>query len=187
MLPTQKKELRQALLKRRLEIPEKERAALDRALSSRIAAHPYFQKATAILGYSPMRAEPNLMPLFESALAQGKAVFFPRCVENGMQFYRFHSCEELTPDRYGIPSPPTENEVLKQTANALCIVPGLAADRQGARLGYGGGFYDRFLPSFEGHVLFALYERFVLDTLPCDAHDFKISTLITEKEEVRYV
>ena len=105
-----------------------------------------------------------------------------------MRFLRFEGEARLEKDRFGILSPAREAAEAVPTKKTLCIVPGLAAGRDGTRLGYGGGFYDRFLPRFEGYLLFPLYERFVFDTLPHECHDFLIDPagIITEKGETAY-
>ena len=100
-----------------------------------------------------------------------------------MRFLLFEGEHALTPDRFAIPSPRAEAPEVSVTAHTLCLAPGLAAGRDGTRLGYGGGFYDRFLPRFTGKLLFPLYARLVFDTLPHEAHDFLIdpTRMITEK------
>ena len=100
-----------------------------------------------------------------------------------MRFLAYLGRDKLPPDRFGIPAPPTDAPEAHFTEKTLCIIPGLAADKTGTRLGYGGGFYDRFLPRFEGKILFALYSAMICDTLPRDENDFQISPMhiITEK------
>ncbi len=176
-----KKELRRELLAARLLISEDEKRTLDGALCAALAAHPLFAAADGVLGYLPMRGEPDLTPLFTRARELGKRVFLPRCDKDGMTFHLFEGWDKLTPDRFAIPAPAPTAPVLTDTQNALCLLPGLAADKQGFRLGYGGGFYDRFLPHFEGYLIFPIYARFVLDTLPHEAHDQIITHIITEK------
>ena len=83
-----------------------------------------------------------------------------------MQFYLFEGEARLTPDRFGIKAPPPTAKRLTADEKTLCILPGLAADTQRHRLGYGGGFYDKFLQTFGGNTLFALYHCFLLDALP---------------------
>ena len=100
-----------------------------------------------------------------------------------MRFLQYTAENALTPDRFGIAAPPSSAKEATPTAQTLCIVPGLAAGKDGARLGYGGGFYDRFLPTFQGTALFAVYEQFLFDTLPHEAHDHPLTYIITEKGE----
>ncbi len=186
MQPTDKRALRRQLLAVRAAISAEEKCLLDGALCRSIAAHRYFGAADALLCYLPMRGEPDLTPLFAIAKARNIPVYLPRCDENGMRFLLFTSENEPVPDRFGILAPPADAPEAALTADTLCLAPGLAAGRDGTRLGYGGGFYDRFLPRFGGYVLFPLYARLVLDTLPCEAHDYLIDpqSIITEKGEI---
>ncbi|MBE6581417.1 MAG: 5-formyltetrahydrofolate cyclo-ligase [Ruminococcaceae bacterium] len=184
MEAAEKKALRHALLHARTSISKEEKKALDQALCRAIVAHGRFSGADAVLCYLPIRGEPDLTPLFEVAKAHDIPIFLPRCEGDSMRFLRYTVKSELTPDRFGIMAPPSTADEAMPTAQTLCIVPGLAAGRDGTRLGYGGGFYDRFLPRFEGFSLFAVYERFVLDTLPHEPHDHPLTHVITEKGEL---
>ncbi|MBE6603709.1 MAG: 5-formyltetrahydrofolate cyclo-ligase [Ruminococcaceae bacterium] len=180
---TDKKALRAELLAKRKAISSEEKARLDAALVKHIAEHPAFLSANALLCYLPIRGEPDLTPLLALAESRDIPVYLPRCDKNGMRFLLYTEQACLTPDRFGILAPGNDAQEVAPTARTLCLVPGLAAARDGTRLGYGGGFYDRFLPHFEGKTLFALYEQFVFDTLPHGAYDFLIDpkSIMTEK------
>lgn len=186
MTRERKASLRRALLAARRAISAKERAVLDGTLVRRIAALDSFFRARALIGYWPTKGEIDLTPLFEIAKAEGKPIYLPRCAADGMRFYRYEGADALSPDRFGIPAPAPEAELPADTADTLCILPGLAADKAGHRLGYGGGFYDRFLPHFNGETLFALYDRFLVDELPHEPHDMPVTHIVTEKGEYRY-
>ena len=101
-----------------------------------------------------------------------------------MSFHLFEGEEALVPDACRIPAPPKTAPVAVPTKNTLCLVPGLAADKQGARLGYGGGYYDRFLPAFLGVSLFPLYSCFLCNALPREETDVPVSHILTEKGEL---
>ena len=173
---------RKELLALRRAMPKEEHAALDAALVAHIAAHPYFLNADALLGFFAMRGEPDLSPLYRMAMARGVPVYLPRVKDGEMRFYRFEGEDALTPDDFGVLSPSEAAEVVP-TTRTLCLLPGLAADKSGVRLGYGGGFYDRFLPSFTGKVIFPLYSRFLVERLPAEPTDCLIACIITEKGE----
>ena len=101
-----------------------------------------------------------------------------------MFFHTVGGVNELLPDRYGIPAPAADAPRACSNARTLCLLPGLAAGKDGTRLGYGGGFYDRFLATFEGTTLFPVYSRLVFDTLPSEAHDRRVDHILTEKGEI---
>lgn len=177
----EKKALRRRLISERKAIDGAEKAALDRVLCAHIAEAEVFRKADLVLGFLPIRGEPDLTPLLPLALASGKAVALPRCRDGEMRFLAFTDKTVCVPDQFGILAPPEGSASVHCTENTLCLLPGLAAGRDGTRLGYGGGFYDRFLSTFPGHTLFALYQRFLFPTLPTDSLDHPAEIIITEK------
>ena len=183
MQTADKKALRSTLLAARAALSHDTKQQLDEALCRAIATNKRFLTADALLAYLPIRGEPDLTALFDIAIARGIKVFLPRCEDGGMRFLQYTAKNALTPDRFGILSPAPDAEEAAPTAQTLCIVPGLAAGKDGSRLGYGGGFYDRFLPTFKGTALFAVYEQFLFDTLPHEAHDYPLAHIITEKGE----
>lgn len=179
----EKAALRGELLALRRAIQGEERAALDAALTRHIAAHRYFKNADAVLGFVAMRGEPDLSPLYRMAMARGVPVYLPRVTGREMHFYRYEGEGTLTPDRFGILSPSEAAVEAVPTPQTLCLLPGLAADKSGARLGYGGGFYDRFLQGFTGKAIFPIYSRLLVEHLPTEPTDVPIPCVITEKGE----
>ena len=170
----------------RLAISPAQKAKDDAALCAAIARHEAFLEADLILGFFAVRGEPDLSPLYEEAQRRGIPVAFPRCVGKELFFHTVKGVNELLPDRFGIPAPTPEAPPAYMTERTLCLLPGRAAGRDGTRLGYGGGFYDRFLATFEGITLFPIYERLVFDTLPADTLDRPVDHIITEKGERIY-
>ena len=169
----------------RRDIPATERTAWDAILCAKIQALEVFAHATALIAYWPTKGEIDLTPLFDIPTKRGIPVYLPRTEADGMRFYRFTSTDALSLDRFGIPSP-TGEPLPENTAGMLCLLPGLAADKNGYRLGYGGGYYDRFLCSYQGNLVFPLYDCFVFDHIPHEAHDVQIPLIITEKGAYRY-
>ncbi|MBQ3483814.1 MAG: 5-formyltetrahydrofolate cyclo-ligase [Clostridia bacterium] len=179
----QKRALRAQCLAARAALPLKEKHALDAALCRVIAESAAFAHADLLLLFSPVRGEPDLTPLAALAVARGIPVAFPRTESKEMTFH-IASPEDLTErDRFGIPVPYADAPLAHCTARTLCVLPGLAAGLDGTRLGYGGGFYDRFLATFKGSCLFPLYDFLVFPTLPFEDHDFRVAALVTEKGE----
>ena len=183
MSNVEKAALRRLLLAKRKEFTKGERALLDAAILRGIEGHSAFLQADALLCFYPVRGEIDVRPLFAVAEKRGVPVYLPRCERGAMRFFRYEGEACLVPDAHGIPSPPCSAPEVAPTAKTLCLLPGLAADKSGVRLGYGGGYYDRFLPEFPGVSLFPVYGAFLFDVLPREATDIPVSHIITEKGE----
>jgi 5,10-methenyltetrahydrofolate synthetase len=178
-----KQELRAALKKRRAEIPTDERREMDGRIVANLAASELFQNASALLVYAPLDGEINLLPLVRIARERGIPVAFPRCdVEtNTMRFYCLLPTARLTEGAYRIPEPPDDAPLCEPDARALCILPALSFDPRGARIGYGKGYYDRYLATFPGIRVGAVYSKMILKTVPAEPHDLPVSFLVTER------
>ncbi len=178
----QKKELRRKVKERRDSLPDEGKQMADAAIVGRIAASDAFQAAGAILLYAPHGSEINLLPLVRTARREGKLVAFPRCnIEtHTMQFLVLTPEARLMPGAYGIPEPPADAPICPMDEKTLCILPGLTFDPTGGRLGYGAGYYDRFLSDFPGVRMGAVYESLVVREVPTEAHDIPVEWLITE-------
>ncbi len=177
-----KQELRAAVKAKRDAIPADEKKQADAAILARILASEEYRNASAILLYAPYGSEINLLPLVRAAREAGKPVAFPRCdtAQNTMQFYVLEPHARLQPGAYNIPEPPADAPLCPLDERTLCILPGLTFDASGGRLGYGKGYYDRFLATFKGVTVGALYERLLVKEVPTDAHDIPVQLLFTE-------
>ena len=180
----EKKRLRAHFLALRAQIPTAKKAALDAALCRSVAAHPAFAACDVLLCFAPVRDEPDLTDLYRLARELNKQTAFPRCTGTQMSFHTVASEDALEKGRFGIPTPKKEAPLAALGSRTLCLVPALSATRDGARLGYGGGFYDRFLESFPGISLLPLYSALVCDTLPLEPTDQVIRHILTEKGEL---
>ncbi len=178
--------LRKSFFQQRNEMGEAERNRISEALVTALSNHPVFLKAQTILLYYPVRNEPSILPLAEKAFSLGKAVAFPisdpkTCT---LSFHRVSSLSELSEGAYAIPEPtldlpPAENDTL-----TLCVVPALSFDRSGYRLGYGKGYYDRFLTTFRGNSVGLCPFSFLSDSLPRDPYDKQVDLILTERGEL---
>ena len=177
----QKRALRAQYLSLRASLEKQERDACDAALCRRIASLSAFSESDLVLGFCAVRGEPDLTALYELALQRGKKLAFPRCEGQVMRFHTVASLAELTAGRFGIPAPAPDAPPALLTPHTLCILPALAATSTGERLGYGGGFYDRFLPHFCGRTVLPIYEKFLCPTLPQEATDRAADCILTEK------
>ena len=181
---TEKQILRRELLALRNAISLEDKRVWDAAINRAIMEHERFKQARNILAYYPIDSEPDIRPALERALRQGKRIYLPRCepATREMAFHQARSLEGLQPGAYGIPEP-EGNCALSIVNCALCIVPGVAFDANGFRLGYGGGYYDRFLARHgDLRTLGVCYEVLLRDSLPGDATDIAVKRVITEGE-----
>ena len=179
-----KQQLRALLKDKRAALPPETKKEWDRAIVKRISASPLFRDASALLLYAPLRGEIDLIPLVRAARSMGKPVAFPRCNPEDctMLFYELKPDARLVSCAYGIPEPAADAPLLTPDEKALCILPGLTFDQRGNRLGYGKGYYDRFLSTFPGITAGAVYASFVAVQVPTDPHDLPVDLLFTDKE-----
>ncbi len=177
----EKKALRSALRQKRRSFSPHDCEHWDNALCTHLLSLPEYARANTIFCYVSTPEEPGTQSLLAMALADGKQLCVPRCKGDGiMDLCLISSLADLHSGKMGILEPlphaltPTPAEV------DLAIIPCLACTRDGLRLGMGGGYYDRFLPQFSGDAVMLCREALVLDTLPTEAHDCPVPTLVTE-------
>ena len=129
------------------------------------------------------RGEVDTFPLLNAALAQGKTLAVPLCTAPGVMEARIlRTAAALRPGRFGLLEPLADSAVLLPEKIALCVTPCLCAAPDGTRLGYGGGYYDRFLPQAENAVYAALCRAALLSpALPHEAHDVPMHCVVTEQ------
>ena len=183
-LIAEKKHLRAHFSALRKALTTEEKTALDAALCRAVAAHKAFLSCDLLLCFFPVRDEPNFTALYELARKRGVKTAFPRCVGTQMTFHVIGDERELEAGRFGIPTPPESAPLAKCTARTLCLLPALSVAKDGTRLGYGGGFYDRFLEGFSGVTLLPIYSTLVCDALPREQTDIPATYILTEKGEI---
>ncbi len=177
-----KKHIRAELKKQREAITDKE--LLSDKIADAFLSSDIYKKADTLLLYYSVGSEVSTSRILKSALKDKKRVAFPVCVDsNGfMEFYYITDEAELVEGMYGIKEPCEESEKYDFSHSGLCVVPGLSFDRKGYRIGYGKGYYDRFLLQFNGISAGLCYEALVSEELPTDAYDKKVNYLITDKK-----
>lgn len=169
--------------------PADERRAMDAAIADGVAALPVFAQADGVFTYLSFGAEVDTRGLIERAWDAGKAVCLPRVVPDTrrMRWYAVDSLDGLERGPLGVEEPaadPTRETVPGDFRAPLALVPGLAFDCAGYRLGYGGGFYDTFLPTFPGSSIGPCRAAQFVDRLPHDAHDVPVDLVVTEQGAV---
>ncbi len=143
------------------------------------------RSATTLLTYYPRQGEINLLPLAQICRARGIRIAYPVCLEEkGIMEFRYVADEStLIPGKFGLLEPgPSAPRYEERKPGDICLVPGLLFDRKGGRLGYGGGYYDRFLSDFPGIRIGLTMRALLTDKpLPCGRFDLPVHVLITEK------
>lgn len=145
-----------------------------------------FKHADIVLLYAPIKSEIDVMPIALSALEKGKRVAFPRCnkEERTMKFHFITSLDDFEIGAYGIREPKEELEVydpVRASGVVVCFLPGLAFDVYGYRLGYGKGYYDKFLNSYSGCTIGITYTELIAPSLPKGKFDIPCNIMLTEK------
>ncbi|MBQ5634028.1 MAG: 5-formyltetrahydrofolate cyclo-ligase [Clostridia bacterium] len=180
-----KKKARLELSKIRADIYDKQK--YSELLCNGIEALKEYKDADVILLYFPTRSEPDISALADIARRDGKKIAFPISVTKDctLDFRFISSPDELELGAYGIREPRADAERATLSDRTLCIVPALAVDADGYRLGYGKGYYDRFLSTFEGNAVVAIHSSLVCERLPRNDTDIPIKTIITETGAIR--
>ena len=162
---------------------EAARRALDAALCERLTALPCLQTCSALLLYFPVGSEIDLLPLAAFAFARGIPVGFPVCLAEPKRliFRQATPQTRFVCGKFGIPVPPEGAPQLVPDEQTVCLLPALGYDRGLNRLGYGGGYYDRFLQTFPGLAVGVCRENAFCPTVFPEPHDLPVDLLITEK------
>ncbi len=183
----EKAALRRFYREKRKAISPQQKAILDAGLFQTVFADEAARSAKKLLLFASLPAEPDTAPMLHAALEHGYVVALPFCLEQQgeMCFYQITSEDTLLTSvsgQYGISVPqPLPQRELTDFSDALCLVPGLVFDRCGYRLGYGGGYYDRFLSRHpEIRTAGLVYSDFVAEALPIEPFDMYVELLYTE-------
>lgn len=182
-----KKNLRREMKALRKNIPASDKTELDRKMREQLFASPEYRKAELLLTFISFGDEPDTRAVLERAWQDGKVTAVPRCLpEHKMSFYIIRSFDDCKEGAYGIPEPLEEcAEAETDGENILCLVPGLAFSKDGGRLGYGGGYYDRFLCRHENIKAFGYCaDMFIKEDVPLEDTDIKLCGLITDTEVI---
>ena len=186
LIKKEKDAIRKACASLRDSISKEEHLAFDTKIINTASSLISFRHADIILLYAPIKSEIDVMPIFDLAKERGKRVAFPRCniEERTMKFHFVSSMNDLEIGAYGIREPKENMPVYNPEETqgvAICFVPGLAFDVYGYRLGYGKGYYDKFMNVFRGSTIGVAYTSQILPSLPRGKFDKHCDALITEK------
>ncbi|MDC7288733.1 5-formyltetrahydrofolate cyclo-ligase [Blautia schinkii] len=176
-----KKDIRKQIFAARKTYTDSQIEEWSRVITRKVTALPAFRNAEKVLAYADYNHEVITRFLVEEAWKAGKQVAVPKVSGQDMIFYKLEDFSQLEPGYYGIPEP-ARGEIV-EWEDALMIMPGVAFDKENHRVGYGGGFYDRFLEKHPGVQRVAVAFSFqMLPEVPVEPTDIFPQIIVTEKE-----
>ena len=182
----QKKKLRRSLKEKREKLPEAYCRQADEKILHQVTALLEYKKAQVIFCYVGTAEEINTLPILEAALTAGKRLGVPRCQAPGiMEVYEIKSPEDLETGHYRIQEPKRHCKRIRPEEIGLALLPCLAAAPDGCRLGYGGGYYDRYLPRSACKTAVLCRENMLEEHIPTETHDVRADIVVTEEKVYR--
>ena len=178
-----KQKLRAEIKEWRRAMPDGQKKRADRKIRERLVRLREYARCHTLLAYVSLPIEVDTLGLIERALADGKRVAVPRCIEGSheMEFYYITGMEDLAPQTCGVLEPvPGRCELVTRYDGSICIVPALAYDRSGFRLGYGAGYYDRFLSRYPHPKIGIPYAHNLCKGLWHGRYDVAVDLVVTE-------
>lgn len=173
-----KKSLRTMIREKKRAMTEEQIEAASQRLGELLRMHPLYQSAKTIYGYLPYNQEVRTVPMLEQALRDGKRIAVPKVFGNEMKFIYIGDLSKIEKGYCGIPEP-IEYGPVADDPTALVLMPGLVFDPQGHRIGYGGGFYDKFLADETDHPTIALCYAFqMVDHLETEKFDVPVDCVL---------
>ena len=173
-----KKALRRAIRERKRAMTEAEIVLRSEKLGVLFCSSEAYKNTKTLYGYLPYNQEVRTVPILERALRDGKRVAVPKIYGDTMKFLYLDDLSKVEKNDMGIPEP-IADEPVAEDKTALVLMPGLAFTKSGDRMGYGGGFYDRFLAEEPNHPTVALcYEFQIVDSLPTEEYDIPVDMVL---------
>ena len=184
----EKKTIRHEILAARRALTPAEAAEKSAAIGASVAALPEFAAASAVLTYVASKDnEVDTQPLIARLLEASRPVLVPATLGKGrMVWSRLESLDELAPATFGVLEPrPEYRRDMPPPAGSVVLVPGLAFTKAGWRIGYGGGYFDRFLAEFAGTRIAVAFALQIVPEMPVEAHDVPMHIIVTESHVYR--
>ena len=178
-----KAELRKQVLQEMKAIPREQKQAMDQALTDQFLKHPFYQEAKVIATYLSFPHEFQTQELIEQALRDCKKVLIPKTYPKGRMDFVVYDPQQLVKTSFGLLEPQGDLEVVDVSQIDLIHVPGLAFTTEGYRIGYGGGYYDRYLKHFSGNTLSTVYPCQIRDFIPED-HDIPVQEVLVDERNL---
>lgn len=183
----EKKECRKLARDRLDRLPEQALAGRGQQFARLLMALPEYRQAGTVFCYLSVDREPDTMPFLRQALAQGKRVCAPVCLGKGVMRARLLTqLESLEPGPYGIPAPPEGLPWVEPGQIDFAVIPCVACDEAGGRLGHGAGFYDRFLAQGGFFRVALCHQELLLPQVPTDPLDQPMDCIVTQNRVLRF-
>jgi 5-formyltetrahydrofolate cyclo-ligase len=182
-----KKEIRKDVLKKRADIKGHERSRKDSAIRERLFSMKEFKESQRILFFASFGAEVETLEIIKNSISMGKAAMIPKVGKDGLEIYEIKSMDELSPGYMGIPEPEPRPETMRRLDDIdMVVIPGVAFDGKGSRLGYGKGYYDKLLSKMKKKIpiVAPAYEEQVVEYIPSEPHDIKIDKIVTDERTI---
>ena len=180
----EKKKLREMMLKKQGELSLQYREESDRQIQRKLFAFPEFARAKTVFCFVSMEREVNTLPIIEQALKNGKRICVPRCLALGvMEAVEIIGLADLKIGKYGIKEPKGYCKKVEKDEIDFGVIPCVTCDKEGNRLGYGGGFYDRYLGDVEFYKAALCPLEMICDQVPVEKEDVRMNQVIYDEED----
>lgn len=178
-----KRELRDGIKERRRSLSPEVKGEADRAIARRLLDTWQYRECKTLMIYASTAIEVDTYQIIAQALADGKRVALPRCIPGtrNMDFHYITSLDQLSPGTFSVLEPSADAPLANKPEQALMVVPALSLDWSGYRLGYGGGYYDRYIAEFEGRTIGICYAEDCRRRLRHGRFDRTVDVIITEQ------
>ena len=185
-MANEKKALRARVYGQTDALSEEYIAASNAGIFENLSRMPEYKNARCIFVYCSMGREPDTYAVIRDALASGKTVTLPVSFSGGIMVARaIESLDDLVPGKFGIPAPRDGLRDVARDDIDLMLVPAVAFDEEGRRLGRGGGYYDRYLSGYEGPTVGLAREKLLCPAVPTEDHDMRVKFVVTEERVIR--
>lgn len=179
----EKNNIRQQYMSLRQKMQRFEKRDADLKILKRILVSHHYKKAKTLLCFVSTKDEVDTHALIKQAFIDGKTVAVPKCInkKGSMHFFVINSFDDLKKSNFGILEPDKEtSKRLLDFTDSICILPGFVFDKYGIRIGYGKGYYDRFLSKYQGKKIGVCYDNCMTDLLPRGKYDVAADMVVTQ-------
>ncbi len=179
-----KNQIRKQILKKRVEEPQNDLQKATTSIINRLKERTEFKEAKSVMLYIPIKNEVDTIPLIKEFSAK-KKIIIPRINEKDeIEAHKIQGLTELETGKFGIPEASKDAPLIDINQIELIVVPGVAFDYKGLRIGYGKGYYDKFLKKINCYKIALAYDFQILNTVPQEPHDEKVDLIITETQTI---